>query len=191
MDNLNSKQEVSFSLTNIRSVRERYGLLETKYKKDVSTELNQSAINPEPTEFELMMEDIVSQFENQEAATLKAKEAKDVAQVKYLTEAEEIRRTAMETFRETKKREKASDLDSDDESSSSASSMSGTCRSARKRRSNVMDYLLKTTELDKEAKQQELEIRRMEIEIRKQELEAQKKRDENMIQALLTLAKKD
>lgn len=53
-----------------------------------------------------------------------------------------------------------------------------------------MDYFLKTTELDKEAKQQELEIRRMEIEIRKQELEAHKKRDKNMMQALLTLAKR-
>jgi hypothetical protein len=107
--------------------------------------------------------------------------------VKSKTEAEEIRRMAMETCRETKKRERANKRESDEEASSS----SGVCRSARKRKSSVMDYLLKTTECDKEIKQQELEIKRMEIQVRKQELEAQKKRDESMLQALLALAKKD
>ena len=33
VDNLNSKTEISFNLTSIRSVRERYGLLERKHKK--------------------------------------------------------------------------------------------------------------------------------------------------------------
>jgi hypothetical protein len=36
MDNLNSKTEILFNLTSIRSVCERYGLLEAKYKKTVS-----------------------------------------------------------------------------------------------------------------------------------------------------------
>jgi hypothetical protein len=181
VDNLNSKTEISFNLTSIRSVRERYGLIESKYNKIVSNELKQSGINTEPTEFDLAMEDIVSQFESQEETALKAKEAKEAEYVKSKTEAEEIRRTAMETCHETKKRERANERESDEEE---ANSSSGVCRSARKRKSSVMDYLLKTTECDKEIKQQELEIKRMEIQVRKQELEAQKKRDQSMLQAL-------
>jgi hypothetical protein len=190
VDNLNSKTEISFNLTSIRSVRERYELLESKYKKTVSNELKQSGINTEPTEFDLAMEDIVSQFESQsqEETALKAKEAKEAEYVKSKTEAEEIQRTAMETCRETKKRERANERESDEEE---ASSSSGVCRSARKRKSSVREYLLKTTECDKEIKQQELEIKRIEIQVRKQELEAQKKRDESMLQALIALAKKD
>ena len=117
-----------------------------------------------------------------------AKEAKEAEYLKSKTEAEEIRRTAMETCRETKKRERAKEKDSDEEEPSSSS---GAPRSARKRRSSVMEYLLKTTESDKEIKQQELEIKRMEIQVRKQELEAQKKRDKSMLQAIMALAKND
>ena len=84
VDNLNSKTEISFNLTSIRSVRERYGLLESKYKKTVSNELKQSGINTEPTEFDLAMEDIVSQFESQEETALKAKEAKEAEYVKLV-----------------------------------------------------------------------------------------------------------
>ena len=134
------------------------------------------------------MEDIISQFENQEETALRAKEAKEAEYVKSKTEAEEIRRTAMETCRETKKRERAKEKDSEEEE---ASSSSGAPRSARKRRSSVMEYLLKTTENDKEIKQQELEIKRMEVQVHKQELEAQLKRDESMLQAIMALAKND
>lgn len=189
VDNLNGKNEVSFNLTSIRSVRDRYGLLETKYKRNVSNELRESGTNPESSEFDMAIEDIIGQFESQEENACKAKEAKDAARSKYVTEAEEIRRTAMETFRETKKRaERAIAEGSDDEDGSSSSD---TPRSAKKRRSSVVDYLLKTTESNSEIKKQELEMKRMEIQIRREELEAQKKRDESMLQALIALAKKD
>ena len=65
VDNHNSKTEISFNLTSIRSVRERYELLETKHKKNTSNELKLGGINTEPTEFDLAMEDIISQFEIQ------------------------------------------------------------------------------------------------------------------------------
>ena len=117
-DNLNSKTEIPFNLTNTRSVRERYGLLETKHKKNTSNELKLSGINTGPTEFDLAMEDIISPFENQEETALRAKEAE---YLKSKTEAEEIRRTAMETCRETKKRETTKEKDSDEEEASSSS----------------------------------------------------------------------
>ena len=97
-----------------------------------------------------------------------------------------ILQTAIETCRETKKHERAKEKDSDEKE---ASSSSGAPRSARKCQSSVMEYLLKTTESDKEIKQQELEIKRMEIQVRKQELEARKKRDESILQAIMVLTK--
>ena len=93
--------EISFNLTSIRSVCERYRLLETKYKKNIANEMSQSGINTEPTEFDMAIEDIINQFENQEETALRAKEAKDAECLKNKTEAEEIRRMAMETFQET------------------------------------------------------------------------------------------
>ena len=178
VDNLNSKTEVYFNLTSIRAVRERYGLLEAKFKKSINNELKQSGINSEPTEFELAMEDIVSQFENQEEIALREKEANDTIYEKNKKEAEDVRRTAMETFRETKKRVTEGEYG---EASSSG---------PKKRRSNVMEYLQKTSESEMEFKKQDLEVKKMEIELRRQELEAQKIRDDKMLQALISLAKK-
>lgn len=63
-----------------------------------------------------------------------------------------------------KKRERAregSDSDEDEEASSSSS--------LPRSKSIIMDYLLKTTESDKEISQTEVEIKGMEIEIQKQE----------------------
>ena len=64
--------------------------------------MKQSGVNSEPTEFELAMEDIVSQFENQEEIALREKEANHAIYEKNKKEAEDIRRTAMETFRVTR-----------------------------------------------------------------------------------------
>ena len=64
--------------------------------------MKQSGINSEPTEFELAMEDIVSQFENQEEIALREKETNHAIYEKNKKEAEDVRRTAMETFRETR-----------------------------------------------------------------------------------------
>ena len=165
-------------MTSIRYVRERYGLLEAKFKKSINNELKQSGVNSEPTEFELAMEDIVSQFENQEEIALREKEAHDTIYEKNKKEAEDVRRTAMETFRETKKRVTE---DEDGEAMSSG---------PKKRRSNVMEYLQKTSESEMEFKKQDLEVKKMEIASQAR-LEAQKIRDDRMLQALISLAKKD
>lgn len=181
LDNLNSKTEVCFNLTNIRAGRERYSLLEAKFKKSIKNEMKQSGVNSEPTEFELAMEDIASQFANQEEIARREKEANDAAHEKNKKEAEDVRRTAMETFRETKKRATGEGDDGSEASSSGP----------KKRRSNVMEYLQKTSESEIEFKKQDLEVKKMEIELRKHELEAQKVRDDSMLQALLSLAKRD
>ena len=76
VSNLNAKEGIQFSINTIRAVRDRYQLLETKFKRNARKELNASGIQVEPTEFETAMEDIVAYFENQEANAEKEKEAK-------------------------------------------------------------------------------------------------------------------
>ena len=44
MDNLNVKSSSHFILKDIRTVRERYGILEKKYKKKIREEINASGI---------------------------------------------------------------------------------------------------------------------------------------------------
>ena len=62
MSNLNSKTEINFTLNTIRAVRDRYQLLETKFKRNMQKELNASGVAVEPTEFDEAMEDLVEYF---------------------------------------------------------------------------------------------------------------------------------
>ena len=54
-------------MNSIRAIRDRYQLLETKFKRNMQKEVNASGINVEPTEFDDAMEDLIDLFENQEA----------------------------------------------------------------------------------------------------------------------------
>ena len=72
-------------------MRDRYQLLETKFKRNARKELNASGIHVEPTEFETAMEDIVAYFENQEANAEKELEAKLKNMENEKGKAEEVR----------------------------------------------------------------------------------------------------
>ena len=74
MSNFNSKTGINFKLNTIRAVRDRYQLLETKFKRNMQKELNSSGIAVEPTE--AMADDRVEYFENQESTAEIEKEAK-------------------------------------------------------------------------------------------------------------------
>lgn len=89
--NLNAKKGIQFSINTIRAVRDRYQLLETKFKRNAVKELNASGIHVEPTEFETAMEDLVVYFENQEANAKKEKETKLKNSENEKGKAEEVR----------------------------------------------------------------------------------------------------
>ncbi|CAB3993629.1 Hypothetical predicted protein [Paramuricea clavata] len=100
MDNLNTKAYPKFCLKGIRSVRERYGILEEKYRRKMREEMNASGISPEANEIDQLLEEIIALFDSNEEVREKEKETKN--EEKGI--AEDIRLKALETVGETKRR---------------------------------------------------------------------------------------
>lgn len=175
-DNLNSRADVVFNLKDIRAVRDRFTLLEKKFKKREREEINASGINTdEPSEFDSAMEEAVALFESQEDKREKEKSVKQDDRNK----AEDVRLVALETARETAKRKADLGLDS--------------CRA---KKATTMDYLrekadkeIQYKKMELEYKTKELEVRKQELELRSKEFEAQKAQTQDMFKTLLALAK--
>ena len=86
-----------------RSVRDRYAVLEKKYKKKVQDETLANGISCDENEVDLAMDDIVSLFheadiEHERVATEKKKFEEEANQ------AAEMRQQSLESFGETRKR---------------------------------------------------------------------------------------
>ncbi|CAB4031823.1 Hypothetical predicted protein [Paramuricea clavata] len=102
-DNMNSLVSPKFIVTQ-RSVREHLAVLQKKYQKKMRQEEEASGISPEKTELDILLEEIyvAEQIgeEEQEEASRMNQEKTDQEQAR----ADDVRRTAMETFAETQKR---------------------------------------------------------------------------------------
>lgn len=97
-------------MKDIRAVRDRYTLLERKFKKKEKDEINASGLGTEePSELDNAIEETAALFESQEEDRGKEKTAKEDER----TQAVDVRLVALETARETAKR-KASSLGSCD-----------------------------------------------------------------------------
>lgn len=173
---LNAKEGIQFSINTIRAVRDRYQLLETKFKRNARKELNASGIQVEPTEFETAMEDIVAYFENQEANADKEKEAKLKTIENEKGKAEEIRLNALETFSGTRKRKCEGSQDT---------------LSNAKKRLGAVQYLKDKSEKEMALKKEEMELRRRELEVKEAELKLHSQQQGEMMKALFSLLKKD
>ena len=75
MDNLNAKEYPKFCLKGIRSVRERYGILE-KYKRKMREETSASGISPEPDELDQLLEEIIALFNSHDEIREKERDKK-------------------------------------------------------------------------------------------------------------------
>ena len=89
--------ELKFQVTQ-RSLRDRYLLLERRYKKKVAEEENSSGISPEFTELDQLMEDIVTMFEEADQAEVEKKKKVE----KEAAEIQEVRRVSLESFKAEK-----------------------------------------------------------------------------------------
>ena len=178
MSNLNSKTEINFTLNTIRAVRNRYQLLETKFKQNMQKELNASGIAVEPTEFEEAMEDLVEHFENQEATAEMEKEAKSENMENQKQKAEGVRLKALETLSETKKRKNMAEKESDKCSNS-------------KRRVTAVKFLQEKAARDMAMRKEELELRRKELELKEEQLRLQNQQQGDMMKALFSLINKN
>ncbi|CAB4017644.1 Hypothetical predicted protein [Paramuricea clavata] len=149
-DNMNSLVSPKFIVTQ-RSVREHLAVLQKKYQKKMRQEEEASGISPEKTELDILLEEIyvAEQIgeEEQEEASRMNQEKTDQEQAR----ADDVRRTAMETFAETQKR-------NGDEKEK---------KTKRKRRSGgeMVDYLKEKFESEQKVRKEEMEVKYKMLEL--------------------------
>ena len=105
-ESLNQIKSPSFKV-NQRSVRERYQLLETKFKERMSEENRASGINlnPQLAEIDMALQDITERFDeaNREHKQLSGEKKRKIEEAQ---KAEEMRKRSMESMGESQKRKK-------------------------------------------------------------------------------------
>ena len=146
-----------------RAVRDRYGIISSKYRKKLSAEERASGIEVEQTELEVLLEELIEQEDLSEEEGNEAKRKTEQDKSK----AQEIRKTAMENLGETKKR-KLVNGEQDDATSFPLKNKT------RRSGSEVVGYL-------KEKSEQEAKLREQEIEIKKTQQETEGKRYDSLM----------
>ena len=143
---LNSNEEVKFHVTQ-RGVRERYEGLKAKYLEKIKNEEKASGISPEVTELDSLLEEIIEKESLAESSRESDSAIKKNEEERKI--AEDLRKTAMESMGETKKR--------------SVESEEGDTSVKRKRRSgsDAVEYL-------REQAEKEIKIREEELVLKKQ-----------------------
>ena len=145
--NLNSVNSPKFKVSK-RSVRDRFTLLQTKYKEKIREEERASGIDCEETQLDAALEEIT---EKERAADLERNDKAGVVNKKNESEktsAEEFRKQAMERLSKTQKR----NADSGEEKS----------KKYRKRSSDAVEYLKENFQEEKELRKEEIELKRNE-----------------------------
>ncbi|XP_028408235.1 uncharacterized protein LOC114530820 [Dendronephthya gigantea] len=185
---LNSLQSPVFRVTQ-RSVRDRFTLLEKKYKKKVREETLASGICCEENEVDLGMDEIVSLFyeadmEHEKNAAEKKKKLEEDA-----NQAAEMRQQSLESFGETRKRSESAAADPTDHTSTKRRRSSG---------SDMVTYLSEKSEREAELKKKELEIMKLQtvkdnelrendMKLRKEAMEAAQNQNNSMMNQLVEL----
>ena len=180
--NLNSVNSPKFKVSK-RSVRDRFTMLQTKYKEKIKEE-RASGIDCEETQLDAALEEIT---EKERAANLERNDKAGVMNKKIETErasAEEVRKQAMEHLGKTQKR--------------NADSEEGKSSKYRNRSSDAVEYLKEKFQEEKELRKEEIELKRNEqqmmldqqSQMQKQQLEMMKmmQKQNEALMALLAKA---
>ena len=101
-ESFNQLKDISFKVTQ-RSVQDRYLTLEKTYKKQKREEDKQSGINPEETEVDFALADIIERFEEAQKIHQDASEKQKKKTEQDAAKAEDMRRKSLETFGEIMK----------------------------------------------------------------------------------------
>lgn len=150
VENLNKIKTPVFGLKDKRSVRDRWTLLKTKYKKKSNEEEAASGIEVDDlSERESMIEELCEKEES-------FVDVDSARKQKEKTNAEDIRMKALERVAETKKRKSC---EPDGESKP---------KKARRGNSELIQYLKQRSASDTELRREELEMKKNEQEIEKQ-----------------------
>ena len=150
-ENLRKIDSPRFLVTQ-RSVRDRFKLLISRFKVSQRKELAASGINPKPSELESGLEAILDKMTSYNENREKETEEKEKA-MKDKKSAEDMRKKAMETLGQTKKR-KSEGCEKE--------------KKARRGGNDTVEFLREKAEFDRENKKEELRLRALELEERKQ-----------------------
>ena len=101
-ESFNQLKDISFKVTQ-RSVQDRYLTLEKTYKKQKREEDKQSGINPEETEVDFALADIIERFEEAQKTHQGVSEKQKKKTEQDAAKAEDMRRKSLETFGEIMK----------------------------------------------------------------------------------------
>ena len=102
-ESFNQLTDISFKVTR-RSVQDHYQTLEKSYKKQKWEEHRQSGINPEETEVDLTLADIIERFEEAQKKHQDTSEKQKKKIEQDAVKGEDMWRKSLEIFGETMKR---------------------------------------------------------------------------------------
>ena len=146
---LQRSSEPVFRVTQ-RSVRDRYLLLERRYRKKVSEDEKATGTSPEPSEVDVLMEEIVSLFDEADRLNdFKKKKLQEEA-----SQAEEMRNMSLETFKQSQERNQ------DDQP-----------KPKKKKRASgaeSMAFLKERVEAESQQRLDDMELRKQELQMEKE-----------------------
>lgn len=152
-ESLSQMKEIYFRVDD-RSVRDRYNLLEKKFKSKRNQEEKASGIEiPEETETEKGLADIIDLFQDSDTKHMEEKDKKKETIEKEVTQAEEFRRQSLETLGESKRR-------NNEETG---------CPSKRRRSDDTIEYLREKSKQEQEMRTKEMELKKAELDDRREE----------------------
>ena len=169
-NNVNNLEEKKFKVSQ-RGVRERFERLQKRYLDKMKMEAAASGISPpEETELDVLPEEITER-ENVAEGSRDSEKGMKKAQAERKT-AEAMRREAMETFGETRKR--CQDQDQQEKTPK------------RKRRSggDAVDFLRERSEEDLRLRAEELEVRKKQQQLEDEKQDKVLKRQSNMMEVM-------
>ena len=178
-EKLNQVKTLSFHLKDKRAVRDRWVLLQKKYKAKMHQEETASGISVDDmSEIDVLLEELVGK----EESLNKVGDAQSRKQKEDKSKAEDIRQKALERYSETNKRKSTENGDECEE------------KPKRQRRSArtepLVEFMQEKVKTERELRQQELDLRRLEQEQNQQVMVSVLQQQQQTNQAILSVIQK-
>lgn len=176
-EKLNEIDSPKFRIKDKRGVRERWVLLRRKFRSKVREEEAASGVVvQELTEKEVLIEELIERED-----TIKPDDSLSVQHKNDKDKAEDIRKKALESMGETKKRKLSRGTTDEDKPTTS-----GRKRCAQP----LVDFLRENANAERELRQQELDIKLKEQEKQQETMQAMMLQQQQMNQAFMSVVKK-
>ena len=176
-EKLNEMDSPKFRIKDKRGVRERWVLLRRKFRSKVREEEAASGVVvQELTEKEVLIEELIERED-----TIKPDDSLSVQHKNDKDKAEDIRKKAMESMGETRKRKLSRGTTDEDKPTTS-----GRKRCAQP----LVDFLRENANAEREVRQQELDIKLKEQEKQQETMQAMMLQQQQMNQAFMSVVKK-